>query len=170
MNPGCTGQPDCALRANTRHRSREAASACRRMVGVPKLPDTTSRGSTPGSEPSRAVNCSTETICTRSEDRKALGTVPESVEGHVGHSEAGLHEAPAVAGDRNPTQHQRTIHAGRADVPGQLDTDHRVVPHVDGPHIAALLPAQDLVGCIGGACLLYTSDAADEEDSVDLGG
>ena len=25
-------------------------------------------------------------------------------------------------------------------------------------------------GEIGGACLLYTSDAADEEDSVDLGG
>ena len=44
--------------------------------------------------------------------------------------------------------------------PHMLVTD-RVMPHVDG---------MEMIRTLRGTCLLYTSDAADERSSVDLGG
>src|SRR5665648_1259603 len=52
------------------------------------------------------------------------------------------------------------LDAGSAFAGGPAPRTYIVMEFVAGPTLAALLKA----------CLLYTSDAADEEDSVDLGG
>src|SRR5678809_1683729 len=67
----------------------------------------------------------------------------------------------------DPAQRQEMIEKSGQMLSPCVEINGRMLPDISGDEVEAFLLANNLVQT---TCLLYTSDAADERSSVDLGG
>src|SRR5674536_382523 len=86
-------------------------------------------------------------------------------------AEDGIRDAQESRGLGDVYKRQTRTVAGLTSTAAAISV--RVCPSAASARMRAAIAAVSLVGPFGphlAGCLLYTSDAADEEDSVDLGG